>query len=551
MTKLIAWRCFSVVMALALILGVASIAIPAGTVGADEESWDIQTVDDTNVFSTSLALDSNGYPHISYTTLETDHSLHYAQWTGTEWEKEMVDDVPAVVTSLALDSQDRPHIAYTTFAIGDNSLHYARWTGTAWAKETVDESDVSDCSLALDSQDRPHISYIIPSDVDPLRYAWLTGTGWEFDTIDPLFAIPTSCSLALDSHDGPHIGYATIDLTSVHYFHLVGGEWVDEVVDEGPAGAISIALDSQGNPHISYATAQLFSLHYASRTGAGWTTETVDPVNASDCSLALDSQDRPHISYHVGGGVSVAIGTADVITDGITISGMLKYAYWTGSAWDIQTVDQETIHLTAGLDSAPFLTIGGSKWSSIALDSSDLPHISYGNLVSSMTVVAPTSLHYAYIPPVMMPPLSTSPTGPRVSPSPPPQPLNPPQMTIQFLNVSPQQASANQPVTITTNVVNTGDEAGNYYVALKINGQMEQSRMVGVSPHGTQPVKFTVTKDKPGTYSVDIADQRGSFTILGDSSTGGAGQKTGAMIVLVLIGILITASVAVLLLRRT
>ena len=134
----------------------------------------------------------------------------------------------------------------------------------------------------------------------------------------------------------------------------------------------------------------------------------------------------------------------------------------------------------------------------------------------------------------------------------PPRPLGQAQMSLQYLSITPQQTSAGQPVTITTNVVNTGDEAGNYNVALEINGQLEQSRMVSVGPQGTQPVQFTVTKDQPGTYNVAILDKSGSFTILGAGGTAGAtGSKTGGMIALALIGILIVASVVVLLVRRT
>ena len=497
MTKLRAWKCFSVVMAMALLLGVGAIAVPAVPARAEEGTWDIQTVDDIDVMSTSLALDSNGYPHISYTTGGL-RSLHYARWTGTQWVKEMVDDVPAIVTSLALDGNDLPHIGYTTFALGDDSLHYARWTGTAWAIETVDDIAVISNSLALDSNDRPHISYA-SGGADSLHYARWTGTEWAKETVDAIEVIATS--IALDSSDRPHISYATADF--------------------------------------------LGSLHYARWTGAAWAKETVDPADVWECSLALDSNNRPHISYFVGSGLFSALGPP-----AFDYTGMLKYAHWTGSAWDVQTLAQETV-TWGGLDPAPSpVLVGGGKWSSIALDSDDLPHISYGSLVPSAT---PLSLHYAHLVPSGANNTVTGPsTGPQASPA-PQHPLNPPNMTLQFLNVNPEQASVNEPVTITTNVVNTGDEAGNYNVALKINGQLEQSRMVGVGPHGTQPVKFTVTKAKPGTYTVDIAGQNGSFIILGaDSSTGGTtGSKTTALVVLALMGILIIASVVVLLIRRT
>jgi hypothetical protein len=131
----------------------------------------------------------------------------------------------------------------------------------------------------------------------------------------------------------------------------------------------------------------------------------------------------------------------------------------------------------------------------------------------------------------------------------PPLPLDEAQFSLQYLSITPQQTSAGQPVTITTNVVNTGDEAGNYNVALKINGQVEEAKMVSVGPHGTQPVKFTVTKDQPGTYNVDILDKTGSFIITGAGGT--TGSSTGGMIVLALIGVLVIATIVVLLIRRS
>jgi hypothetical protein len=144
------------------------------------------------------------------------------------------------------------------------------------------------------------------------------------------------------------------------------------------------------------------------------------------------------------------------------------------------------------------------------------------------------------------------PSKPRASATPPHPILNPAQISVRYLNISPQQTSAGQPVTISTNVVNGGDQAGNYNVALKINGQVEQQKMVSVSPQGTQPVKFTVTKAQPGTYTVAIDGQKANFTVLGSSSSSGTtGSKTGALIALALIGILIIATLVALLLRRT
>jgi hypothetical protein len=127
--------------------------------------------------------------------------------------------------------------------------------------------------------------------------------------------------------------------------------------------------------------------------------------------------------------------------------------------------------------------------------------------------------------------------------------LNPPTMSVQFVSVNPQQAVANQPVTISTNVVNTGDQGGNLNVTLKINGQVEETRMVSVGPQASQPIKFTVAKAQPGTYSIDIGGQTGSFTIPDNHSNKGAPANTG-MIIFLALAVLAIAVVMVLLLNR-
>jgi YVTN family beta-propeller protein len=143
----------------------------------------------------------------------------------------------------------------------------------------------------------------------------------------------------------------------------------------------------------------------------------------------------------------------------------------------------------------------------------------------------------------------TSQTGSRASPTPPRQP-NSSNMGTFGLNIGPQAAAPNQPVTIATNVVNTGDEAGNLNVALKINGQLEQSRMVSVGPQGTQPVKFTVSKSQPGTYNVDIGGQKGSFTVLGHGGTARAPLNTGMIAVVIMAVLVLTTAVVLVLTFR-
>jgi hypothetical protein len=136
-----------------------TILLPLLKVSQAGTAWNIETVDsaaNVGTFS-SLALDSNNDPHISYRD-SLNHDLKYAKWTGTNWSTETVDSAGDVgrYSSLALDSNNDPHISYHDYTNGD--LKYAKWTGTNWNIQTVTTSG-SHCSLALDPSYNPHISY--------------------------------------------------------------------------------------------------------------------------------------------------------------------------------------------------------------------------------------------------------------------------------------------------------------------------------------------------------------------------------------------------------
>jgi PKD repeat protein len=325
--------------------------------------WQIETVDsDGDVgHQSSLALDGNDYPHISYHELflnnSTGGSLKYARWNGSEWNIEQVTTVTIYgrETALALDANEYPHIVFGELVnIGNADLKYARWTGDNWSIETIDTvGSTSKISMALDSNDTPHISYFDNYNRH-LKYATLTEGNWSIEIVEYLNNIRRpGTSIAIDSNDRPCIGYHSDH--DLKYARWTGSSWVREMVDSfGDVGGwTSMALDSKDRAHFSYLNSTVSDgkgtsdLKYARWTGSKWETETIDYAGTVGyfTSIAIDDHDIPHISYHDH------------------TNSDLKYATLTGGKWTNETVD-----------SAGYV----GYWTSIAIDSNNLPHISYG-----------------------------------------------------------------------------------------------------------------------------------------------------------------------------
>src|SRR5215216_4487861 len=208
----------------------------------------------------SIAMGSNCSVHISYYDA-THGNLKYAKGVAGLWSTETIDfcnyfgcffDVGRY-SSIAIDSNNNPHISYYDATLGD--LMYAKKSGGVWTYETVHfTGDVGlDTSIAIDSNNVPHISYYDATNGN-LRYAKKSGGVWTKETVHFTGDVGLDTSIAIDSNNVPHISYYDHSNKDLKYAKKSGGVWTKETVDSaGDVGEYSsIRLDASNNPHISY-----------------------------------------------------------------------------------------------------------------------------------------------------------------------------------------------------------------------------------------------------------------------------------------------------------
>ncbi len=299
-------------------------------------AWTIETVDNDKGNSTTqqgVVVDSSGYARIAYiatAAVGNYRELRHAYDGSDGWTIEVIDSGSTGLRdpSIAIDSNGYSHISYGTSS--DGYLRYAYEDSGGWNTEVANATnDNEDTSLALDSNDFAHIACHEDDNRD-LRYVENTLGSWTAVTVDSSGITGRTPSIAISSDDFPYISYNDLTADDLNLAYKDAGGWHIEIVDNGSGFGVgiysSIAFDSGGTIHISYYDTSNSALKHAVGTPGSWNTEIVHNYadTGKTTSLAIDGADVVHISYHDDTG------------------NWTKYAVGNFGDWSIETIDVST-----------------------------------------------------------------------------------------------------------------------------------------------------------------------------------------------------------------
>lgn len=329
----------------------------------DGKSWKIKRNDPVESFFDFPALGFNqeGVPYAAFTEInEESHGvpLKLGVLSGDEWTLEEIAPF-GIFPSLAIGKDGSPGVCFTGYEdlssmeLGESIIHsmqlcYARKNEGSWNIEQVTSYDISVASrhircldLINDQGDIPSICYLerlLANDFQYLKYAVSTDQGWQMETISSDISV-NAAVMGFDNNQVLHMAFAAIP----------------EEIDIGIAEETS---------EISPEEVPVYALYYASRNEGNWTIERVEDLGENlylrQLSLLFDEGNNPHITY--SSGTTYLQYAGDEIVEKQYAG--LKYAYNDGENW-------HTAVLAKGLMGSY------GSYSSLALDSSETPHVAY------------------------------------------------------------------------------------------------------------------------------------------------------------------------------
>lgn len=92
--------------------------------------------------------------------------------------------------------------------------------------------------------------------------------------------------------------------------------------------------------------------------------------------------------------------------------------------------------------------------------------------------------------------------------------LKPAEFRIGSLDITPNPVKVGQETMVGISIENMGEAEGTYTASLVVDGLVEETKDIRLTGGTTESVSFTISKDSPGSFSVQIADQEAILKVI-------------------------------------
>ena len=256
---------------------------------------------------TKIAVDSNGYKHITYGVGFSPYEVNYTTDVSGSWVTTplLQNSDAGGYHDIVVDSNDKIHIVWRNYSSG--SIIHLTNAGGSWVNTTVDSSVGNGrISMAIDSLDNLHISYYdsSPGYNGDLKYAHNTGGSWTTTFIDSTANKAGEYnSITIDSNDDYHISYSVNSGGNRDVYYKSTG--VKENLNNGCGSVSSVAVDSRGERYVicqessgGLVVSSCYDTAYnCNNYPSSWTTTNITNYSGTGVVAAFDSNDYLHLAY--------------------------------------------------------------------------------------------------------------------------------------------------------------------------------------------------------------------------------------------------------------